>query len=69
MRSHFENEEYEINAGVLTDNEQWGVSVCIRKNGSDIGLGFHFSVFIGVLQLYLPFVIIGIHTPFYCDPS
>jgi len=67
MRSYFDNEEYEINTGVFTDNEDWGVGVTLRKNGSDIGFGWHFNVYVGILELYIPFVIIGIHTPFYVE--
>ena len=67
MRSYFDNEEYEINTGVLADDGEWGIGVTLRKNGSNIGLGWHFNAYIGILELYFPFVIIGIHTPFYWD--
>lgn len=58
------NEKYEVNASLTTKNADWCIALCIRKNGSDIGFGWHYSVFAGILGVYLPFIILNIHTPF-----
>jgi len=39
MKASLRNEEYEVNASLLTEDEQWGITVCIRKNCSDISFG------------------------------
>lgn len=65
MKASLRSEKYEVNASLLTEDEQWGIAVCIRKNCSDIGFGLHYSVFTGIIGIYLPFVIANIHTPFY----
>ena len=65
MQTSLKNEKYEVNAHLYTENGDWGVEFCVRKNCSDIGFGWHYSAFTGILGLYLPFIIINIHIPFY----
>ena len=64
MQTSLKNEKYEVTASLIAENGDWGIALCIRKNCSDIGFGWHYSVFTGILGLYLPFIIIIIHTPF-----
>ena len=65
MQTKFENEEYQIFAGLYFDDAGNGIDITVRKNCSDMGFGWHYNIYTGIIFLTVPFVCVNIYTPFY----
>jgi len=67
MSITFRNEEFEFGISATTKDEEWGLDIVVRKNATDIGFGFNYNIYNGIISIYFPFVIVNIGIPFHLD--